>query len=128
MAFSARANGTRRFRSPVAQALLGTSATALVTLALYRVHPDVATVALLYLLIVVVVSLRGSLVASIWVIVLAIACLDFFFTPPILSLWSVGKPLDVVALFAFLATALVINRLIFRLRRSFREEIGRAHV
>jgi two-component system, OmpR family, sensor histidine kinase KdpD len=115
---SMQSNTTRQFWSSVVPASLGTIATALVTLVFYRLHPDVATVAILFLLVVVVISLRGSLVASVWVIVVAIAFLYYFFTPPILHLWSVRETLDVVVLIGFLITALVINRLIFRMRRS----------
>jgi K+-sensing histidine kinase KdpD len=39
---------------------------------------------------------------------------------PLFSL-AINDPRNVVALIAFLTTALVINRLIFRMRQSFRE-------
>jgi PAS domain S-box-containing protein len=115
-----RQTKSHRLSQSAAQAFLGTIATALVTVVFYRLHPDAGTAALLYLFVVVVVSLRGSLVASVWVSVLAVACLDYFFTPPLFRL-TIGEPLDIVALIAFLTTALVINRLIFRMRQSFKE-------
>ena len=116
-----RSSTTRHFWTSVAPALLGSVATALLTLVCYRLRVGVATVAFLYLLVVVMVSLRGDLVASAWVIVLTIASLDYFFTPPIFRLWPISDPLDVVALIAFLTTSLVINRLILKMRQSFRE-------
>jgi PAS domain S-box-containing protein len=119
--FSMQSNLSRLFRSSVALALLGTIAIALATPVFYRLHPDVATVAFVYLVVVVTVSLRGSLVASVWVILLAVACLDYFFTPPILRFWPISEPLDSVALIGFVLTALVINRLIFRMRQSLKE-------
>ena len=118
--FSMQSTTTRQFRSSVMQTLLGTIAIALVTLVSSRLHPDAATAALLYLLAVVVISLRSSLLASVWVSVLAVACLDYFFTPPLFQL-TIGEPLDIVALVAFLTAALVINRLMHRMRESFRE-------
>jgi PAS domain S-box-containing protein len=120
MDFSMQSNTTRQIWSSVADALLGSIATALLTLVCYRLQADAATVALLYLVIVVMVSLRGDLVASVWVSLLAVAALDYFLTPPLFRL-TISAPLDIVALIAFLTTALVINRLIFRMRRSSRE-------
>ncbi|MEA2722992.1 MAG: hypothetical protein QOH59_763 [Gemmatimonadales bacterium] len=121
MDFSLQSIKAPPLRSSVVPALLGTIATALVSLVFYRLHPDAGTAALLYLFVVVVVSLHGSLVASLWVILLAVLALDYFFTPPTLRLWPITEPLDVVALIAFLTTALVINRLIFRMRQSLKE-------
>jgi PAS domain S-box-containing protein len=117
---SMQSNTTRQFWPSVTQALLGSIATALLTLVCYRFQADAATVALAYLFVVVMVSLRGDLVASVWVSVLAVASLDYFLTPPLFHL-TISQPLDIVALIGFLTTALVINRLIFRMRQSFRE-------
>jgi PAS domain S-box-containing protein len=115
-----QSNRLRQVWPLIAQSFLGTMAIALVTLVLSLLRPDAATAALLYLLAVVVISLRSGLLASVWVSVLAVACLDYFFTPP-LSQLTIGEPLDIVALIAFLTAALVINRLLHRMRESFRE-------
>ena len=46
---------------------------------------------------------------------------DYFFTLPQFRLWPVREARDVVTLIGFLTTALVINRLIRRMRQSFKE-------
>jgi two-component system sensor histidine kinase KdpD len=49
--------------------------------------------------------------------VVAVLCLDFFFTPPVFSL-EVTDPLDILALISFLTTGLVITRLNTRVREE----------
>ena len=56
---------------------------------------------------------------------LSAACLDFFFTQPVFRFY-VSNPLNLLALIAFLVTALVITRLVSRARpkpnpRGFRK-------
>jgi PAS domain S-box-containing protein len=111
---------TRQLWSSVVQGSLGSIAIALLTLVCYRFHIDVATAALLYFFAVVMISLRGDLLASVWTSVLAVAGLDYFLTAPDFHL-LVSGPLDIVALIGFLTTAIAINSLIFRMRRSFGE-------
>jgi two-component system sensor histidine kinase KdpD len=60
-----------------------------------------------YLLVVVLQSLLGNFTSSAAVSVLAVLCLDFFFTAPLFS-FEVTNPLDVLALISFLTTGLVI--------------------
>jgi PAS domain S-box-containing protein len=121
MDFSMQSSTTRHFWTSVAPALLGSIAIALLTLVSYRLQPGAVPVALLYLLVVVIVSVRGNLVASVWVSLLAVASLDYFFTGPNFRLYPIRETRDVVALIVFLTTALVINRLILRVRHSLRE-------
>jgi PAS domain S-box-containing protein len=121
MDFSMQSSTTRHSWTSVAPALLGSIAIALLTLVSYRLQPGAVPVALLYILVVVIVSVRGNLVASVWVSLLAVASLDSFFTSPIFRLSPIRESRDVVALIVFLTTALVINRLILRVRQSLRE-------
>jgi two-component system sensor histidine kinase KdpD len=80
---------------------------------------NVLTISLLYLLIVVAVaSLFGFWQASL-ISLLAVACLDYFFLPPIFH-FDVADPQDWVALATFEATALAISRLHGRERRIAR--------
>jgi K+-sensing histidine kinase KdpD len=121
MDFSMQSSTTRHFWTSVAPALLGSIAIALLTLVSYRLQPGAVPVALLYLLVVVIVSVRGNLVASVWVSLLAVVSLDAFFTSPNFRLYPIRETRDVVALIVFLTIALVINRLILRVRHSLRE-------
>ena len=60
---------------------------------------------------------RRSIVPSIFVSVISVLCLDFFFAPPVFSL-QLNDPLDIVALVAFLGTALLISRVMSQRRRA----------
>jgi K+-sensing histidine kinase KdpD len=70
---------------------------------------------LCYLLLIVLQSLTGDFPACCFVSLVALGSLDYFFTSPILS-FRVGHPVNILALFCFLATALVITRLVSKVR------------
>src|SRR5262249_9206481 len=73
---------TYRFWRSTAQCLLGGIAVALVTFVCLRLDISITTAALLYLIVVVLASLTGSFVLSAVVSIIAILCLDYFFTEP----------------------------------------------
>jgi len=116
-----RPTKTQRLWQLSAPAVLGTLATAVVTLALYWLQPGALPVAVLFVVILVMVSLSGDLFASVWVSLIAVASLDFFFTPPQFRLWPIREARDAVTLAGFLTTAVVINRLIWRMRQALKE-------
>lgn len=87
----------------------GSAGVAVVTLICYRLHFNYATAGFLYLLVVVLLSIAGSFLSSAIISILAVGCLDYFFVPPVMSLRVVDSH-DVLALGAFLLTALVITR------------------
>jgi two-component system sensor histidine kinase KdpD len=97
------------------RAVVSVLAIAVVTFCSYTLHFNAATVELLYLLIIVWQSLAGGFVLSAAVSLAAGACLDYFFLPPLLSL-EIADPLNVLAFAVFLVIALVITRLVSRLR------------
>ena len=68
-------------------ALLGGLGLALLTVVCYRLYVNPTTVALLYLIVVVLVSFGGLLVPSALVAVMAFVCLDYFFTVSGQSEW-----------------------------------------
>jgi C4-dicarboxylate-specific signal transduction histidine kinase len=102
------------FRS-VAQCLLGSLGVALLTFVCFRLQIGLTIVALLYLIIVVLLSIARGFVASIFTSVIAVLCLDYFFAKPVFSL-ELYDPLEVVTLVAFLTIASVISLL--RLQRQ----------
>src|SRR5499433_687681 len=111
---------TYRFWRSTAQCLLGGIAVALVTFVCLRLDVSITTAALLYLIIVVLASLTGSFVLSAVVSIIAILCLDYFFTEPRFTIdLTLQQPLNLVALVTFLGTALVITSLMFKVRKSF---------
>jgi two-component system, OmpR family, sensor histidine kinase KdpD len=86
-----------------------------VTFAGYQLHFNVATALLLCLLIIVWHSLGDRFATSAFVSLVAAACLDFFFLPPLLSL-RIADPFNILAFVVFVIVALVITSLVSRLR------------
>ena len=121
-------NQTCRFWRSAAQCVLGGIAVALVTFVCFRLNVSITTAALLYLIVVVLASLTGSFVLSVVVSIIAILCLDYFFTEPLFNIdATLRNPLNLVALITFLGTALVVTSLMAKVRKSFemlREQAG----
>jgi two-component system sensor histidine kinase KdpD len=98
-------------RKTLARAGLWSVAVALLTFVCFGVHIDLASAIPLYMLLVVVQSMTGDFRSAVIVSVLSAACLDFFFTQPLFSLFM-SNPLNILALVSFVVTALVITRLV----------------
>jgi two-component system sensor histidine kinase KdpD len=94
---------------------LGTLGVALITLAGFQLHFNFAAASLCYLLLIVLQSLSGDFFACSIVSLVALGSLDYFFTSPVLS-FRVGHPVNILALFCFLVTALVITRLVSKVK------------
>ena len=75
-------NQTTNFRNLAAQFFLGSIALALVTLAFFRIHVDLAWTTFAYLIVIVLFSLMGSFIASALLAVKSVAGLVYFFAPP----------------------------------------------
>jgi K+-sensing histidine kinase KdpD len=110
-------NRTFSFWRSTAQCLVGSVVLALLTFVCFRLQVHSTTVALLYLIVIVLVSLTASFVPSAVVSIIAYLCLDSFFTAPLFRP-AMNQPLDVVAPIAFLTTAFVITRLMSKARKS----------
>jgi two-component system sensor histidine kinase KdpD len=109
-----------RILRTLAQCLVTSVILALLTYFGFVLHINLLTIGLLYLLIVVAVaSLFGFWRASL-ISLLAVACLDYFFLPPIFH-FDVADPQDWVALATFEVTALAISRFHGREMRVARE-------
>ena len=108
--------GTLRFWPAAAQCLPGSFVLALLTFVCYRLHVGSTTVALLYLIIIVLMSLTTGFLPSAVVSVIAYCCLDYYFTEPLFHFMN--QPLDFVAPIAFLTTARVITQLMSKVRRT----------
>jgi two-component system sensor histidine kinase KdpD len=89
----------------------------LITLVCFRLQLNLSITGFVYLIVVVLQSLTGNFGSSAAVSVVAVLCLDFFFTPPLFS-FEVTNPLDILALISFLTTGLVITRLTTRVREE----------
>jgi PAS domain S-box-containing protein len=120
MKFAPKSGFVKRVRQSLVRILLGGVALSLVTLAGSPFETHRGAVALIYLMIVAVVSLTGDLVSSSTVAIAATLCLLYFFAPPPSSA-GMDRPLDVAALVTFLATAAIITRLISRMQHLTQE-------
>ena len=109
-----------RFWRSAAQLLFGVAVLALLTYVCFQFQANSTTVALLYLIVIVAVSLTSSFIPAAFVSIVAYICLDTFFTAPLFRP-AMREPLDVVAPVAFLTTSFVITRLMSRVRKSFQE-------
>ena len=103
------------------QWLLGVGALLLVTAVSFRLRANSTTVALLYLIVIVLLSLKASFVPAACISLLAYICLDYFFTAPLFTL-AMNQTLDFVAPFAYVVTALVITQLMSRVRKSVEDQ------
>ena len=107
----------RRFWRSIAVFLLGCIVIALVTFVCFRFHAKLAIVSLFYVVVIVLISLQGRFVVALLSAVVALLCLDYFFVRPIFAFGPI-EPEDIVALFTFLAAALVVTTLVSRMRTS----------
>jgi len=120
MALAPTSGLANRVGQSIIGVLLGGVALTLVTLVGAPFETHRGAVALIYLMIVAVVSLTGDLVSSAAIAIAATLCLRYFFAPPPSSA-GLDKPLDIAALVTFLATAAIITRLISRMQHLTQE-------
>jgi two-component system sensor histidine kinase KdpD len=106
--------------------ILAISATiaAITALYFYRIRVNTTTVALTYLIMVLIVAALWGFVESIVASVFAVLCFNFFFLPPILT-FTIADPQNWVALFAFLTTAIVASQLSVHGKRRAQEAVAR---
>ena len=100
-----------------------TAITALYTRFL-RVNPT--TVALTFLLLVLVVAAAWGLRYSAFASLIATACFNFFFLPPVRT-WTIADPQNWVALAVFLMTAMIASQLSDKARSQAESAESRRH-
>ena len=100
------------------------AAIALITAIGFRLHFNHATVAMMYLVVVLLTSAYWGLRYAVVMTTGAAATFDFFFLPPI-GTFAIADPQNWVALFAFLVTALLASNLGDRARREAERAKGR---
>jgi two-component system sensor histidine kinase KdpD len=83
----------------------------------YGLHAKAFIAGFLYLLLILPVAFRWGFLEATVASIMAIACLDYFFTQPLLHFYM-SDPQDWVALSAFEAVVLVVSRLARRLRQQ----------
>jgi K+-sensing histidine kinase KdpD len=106
-----------RFKPLAAQFLLGIAGLALTTFICFQVGFGLARTAFVYVIVVALLSLFGSFSASVALSVLAAACLNFFFAPPLFE-FRIDLPEDIERIAVFLTTAVVVTALTTRRKRA----------
>ena len=106
-----------RLQAVAAQFLLGIAGLALITFVCFRLGFGLARTAFAYVILIALVSLLGSFSASVVLSIVAAACLNYFFAPPLFE-FRIDAPDDIVRIAAFLTTSLVVTALTTKLRAS----------
>jgi two-component system sensor histidine kinase KdpD len=109
----------RRLRT-LAQCVAASAVLVLLTYCGFVLQVNLLTIGLLYLLIVVAVASRFGFWQASLISLLAVVCLDYFFTQPLFHFYMTD-PQEVVALGAFEITTIVISRLSAKELRSSRK-------
>jgi signal transduction histidine kinase len=104
------------------QVLYGVGGLAVITLSALRLKLQPGSISLLYLMVVVFVSVRGALAASVAISLIAGLVLDFQFRP-VFSPEGMN-PLVIVATAAFLITAGVVTVMVARVRKLAEAQIA----
>jgi len=93
------------------------AAVALITGIDFRLHVNPTTVALMFLVVVLLISAYWGLRYAVALALAATAVFNYYFLPPIRT-FTIADPQNWIALFAFLITALVASNLAERARRE----------
>ena len=112
----------RKFWRLAAECLVASLALILLTVILYRLHLNLATASLLYVIVVVLLSRSGSVASSSVASVVAALCLAYL-APPAYS-FRVDNSLDVVAIAAFVVTSFIIASLVSRVRKQAEDALS----
>jgi two-component system sensor histidine kinase KdpD len=104
-------------RSIVRYSISTAAAAVIVAVYFLRLHVNETTVALTFLIGILLVAANWGLRHSIYLSILSAAAFNFFFLPPVLT-FTVGDGRNWVALFAFLVTGIVASQLAERARRE----------
>ncbi len=98
----------------------GAAGSLLMTCVAYRFHLNLSSATSLQLLLVIAIALRWGFREAGIVSLFSVACLDYFFTQPLLKFY-IADPRDWVALGAFEGVALVVGSLSNQVSRHARE-------
>ena len=122
MAFSRSTTIMHKFWRSAAECLVAGLALAALTAICYRLHVNIATAGLLFVIVIVIISRVGSFVSSVFAAIIAALCLTHI-APPAFS-FEVNDPLDIVAIITFLVISLVIAGLVSQVRRQAEDALS----
>jgi PAS domain S-box-containing protein len=108
---------TARLQAVGAQFLFGIAGLALITYICFLLGFHVTRTSFAYVTFITLLSMLGSFSVSIVLSILAAACLNFFFTPPLFE-FRIDLPVDIERIAAFLTTSLVVTALMSMFKRA----------
>jgi PAS domain S-box-containing protein len=108
---------TPRSSAWATQSVLGGVGLMAITFLCLRFGLGLSSVGFAYVLLIAPLSLLASPVAAVILSIAAVACLNYFFAPPLFDL-RVDSPDDVLAIAAFATMSLIITALATKLRNS----------
>ena len=102
------------------ECLVASLALAVLTLVSFRLHAGPAMAALLFFFLVILISLWAGFLSTAFACAVAALCYVYFFTQPLYHFWM-SEPVEIAATMAFSSTALIISRLLARVRERTAE-------
>lgn len=106
--------------------LAATGAAAAATLLLALLHSNSTTAGMVFLVLVVWSATQAGFVLSLYIAGLCAIAFDFYFLPPVHTLWLAGAQ-QWVPMLAFAASSLVVSRVAERARRQTKSAEQRRH-
>src|SRR6476660_5737240 len=97
----------RRLQVFGTQLVLGTAGLALITVVCFWLGVGLARTGFVYVILIALVSMVGSLGASVVLSIVAAGCLSYFFAPSLFE-FRIGAADDMTRIAAFLTTSLVV--------------------
>ena len=97
-----------RLANFAAQLLLGAIGLAVITFLCFRFGAGLASTAFAYMTVLTLLSLIGSFIGAVILSIAAVACLNYFFTPPLFT-FRIEYPQDILAVAAFLTLSLLVT-------------------
>jgi two-component system sensor histidine kinase KdpD len=104
-------------QKPVVRYAAAAGAVAVIVFAYLKIGVNPTTVALTFLIGVLIVSANWGLRPAVFMALLATLAFNYYFLPPVRTL-TIADPQNWVALFAFLVTAIIASQLAERARRE----------
>jgi PAS domain S-box-containing protein len=103
-----------------ARLLLGIAGLAMITFVCFRFGFGLARTGFAYVILIALVSVLGSFSTSVVLSIIAAACLNYFFAPPLFE-FRIDAVDDIVRIAAFLATSLVVTAVTAKLKHTEKE-------
>jgi PAS domain S-box-containing protein len=117
----------RRSQLPAiaAQFLLGITGLVFITFVCFQIGFGLARTGFAFVILIALVSLLGSLSASVALSIIAAACLNYFFAPPLFE-FRIDALDDIVRIAAFLTTSLVVSAITTKFKLT-EGELGKSN-